>query len=237
MRKLLVSILAISTIFTAMLFSGCTKTDEDNTLRVGLECAYAPFNWTQTDDSNGAVAIEGTDQYANGYDVQIAKKIAQSFGKDLVICKTTWDGLIPAVKSGAIDMIIAGMSPTAERRESIDFSDAYYTSNLVIVVNKDGKYAQAQSLKDFEGAKIVGQLGTFHETAIDQIPGVLKQTSMKDFGTMIVALKSGSIDGYVAEEPTAMNVCGPKNPVLLQTAAQILDLHTLTLKIMIQALL
>ena len=124
--------------FMAMgLLAGCggSKKDDSNTLRIGMECGYAPFNWTQQDDSNGAVAIEGGG-YANGYDVQIAKKVADGLGKELVIVKTEWDGLVPAVQSGVIDGIIAGMSPTAEREEEVDFTDCYYNSNLVIIYKK-----------------------------------------------------------------------------------------------------
>ena len=126
---------------------GQAEAENSNQLRIGMECGYAPFNWTQQDDSNGAVAIEGGGGYANGYDVQIAKKVAEGLGKELVIVKTEWDGLVPAVQSGVIDGIIAGMSPTAERKESIDFSDNYYVSDLVIVVRADGPYADATSLR------------------------------------------------------------------------------------------
>lgn len=174
-------------------------------LRIGMECGYAPFNWTQQDDSNGAVAIEGGGGYANGYDVQIAKKVADGLGKELVIVKTEWDGLVPAVQSGVIDGIIAGMSPTAERKESIDFSDNYYVSDLVIVVRADSPYADATSLADFSGAKITGQLNTFHDTVIDQIEGVEHVTAMPDFPSMRVALESGIIDGYVSERPEGIS--------------------------------
>ncbi len=174
-------------------------------LRIGMECGYAPFNWTQQDDSNGAVAIEGGGGYANGYDVQIAKKVADGLGKELVIVKTEWDGLVPAVQSGVIDGIIAGMSPTAERKESIDFSDNYYVSDLVIVVRADSPYADATSLADFAGAKITGQLNTFHDTVIDQIEGVEHVTAMPDFPSMRVALESGIIDGYVSERPEGIS--------------------------------
>ena len=95
-----------------------------------------PFNWTQDDDSNGAVKIDGTNQYANGYDVQIAKKIAKDLGKEPLVVKTKWEGLVPALTSGKIDMIIAGMSPTAERKQEIAFSSSYYTSEPVLLVKK-----------------------------------------------------------------------------------------------------
>ena len=193
--------------FMAMgLLAGCGggKEDENNTLRIGMECGYAPFNWTQQDDTNGAVAIEGGG-YANGYDVQIAKKIAEGLGKELVIVKTEWDGLVPAVESGVIDGIIAGMSPTAERKEVIDFTENYYVSDLVIVVRADSEYANATSIKDFAGAALTAQLNTFHDTVIDQIEGVNHQTAMPDFASMRVALDSGIIDGYVSERPEGIS--------------------------------
>lgn len=179
-------------------------TVQDGKLRVAMECGYAPFNWTQTDDANGAVPIEGG-SYANGYDVQIAKKVAEAMGKELVIVKTEWDALPPAVQSGAVDLIIAGMSPTAERKESIDFSDNYYRSDLVMVVKKDGAYADAKTLEDFKGAAITAQLNTFHYSVIDQIPEVNKLTAMDNFPAMRVALQSGAIDGYVSERPEGIS--------------------------------
>ena len=204
MKKVIATVLVG---FMAMgLLAGCGggKEDESNTLRIGMECGYAPFNWTQQDDSNGAVAIEGGG-YANGYDVQIAKKVAEGLGKELVIVKTEWDGLVPAVQSGVIDGIIAGMSPTAERKEVIDFTDNYYVSDLVIVVKADGPYANATSIKDFAGAALTAQLNTFHDTVIDQIEGVNHVTAMTDFPSMRVALESGIIDGYVSERPEGIS--------------------------------
>ncbi|WHY66550.1 transporter substrate-binding domain-containing protein [Neobacillus sp. SuZ13] len=198
-----------------ILLAGCGSSDksesksaDDNTFKVGLEAGYAPFNWTQKDDSNGGVKIQGTQEYAGGYDVEIAKKIADGLGKKLVIVKTEWDGLVPALTSGKIDAIIAGMSPTAERKKTIDFSDNYYKSNLVMVVKKGGKYEGATSIQDFKGAKITAQLNTFHYSVIDQIKGVTKATAMDNFPAMRVALESGIIDGYVSERPEAVSASG-----------------------------
>ena len=106
--------------------------------------------------------IDGNAEYAGGYDVEIAKKIAEGLGKELVIVKTEWDGLVPSLQSGKIDAIIAGMSPTEERKQTIDFSDNYYTSNFVMIVKKGGPYENATSIQDFRGAKITGQLNTSH---------------------------------------------------------------------------
>ncbi len=196
-----------------MLFcvAGCKKqeenssasTAEDDTFVVGMECNYAPFNWTQTNASETAVEIADGSGYADGYDVRIAQKIADGLGKKLVIEKIEWDGLTLAVRSGKIDAIIAGMSPTEERKATIDFTDPYYETGVVIVVKKDSAYAAADSLDDFAGAKITGQMNTYHYTVIDQIAGVEKESAMADFPSMIVALRSGAIDGYIADTNSA----------------------------------
>jgi len=218
---------ALKTIFSVILvlsmvvgmtaiLTACNKDDKkddaayDGIITVGMECGYDPFNYTQLDDANGAVKIANADGYANGYDVMIAKKIAESLNRQLVIYKYDWDALVPAVQAGTLDFIIAGMSPTAERKESIDFSDAYYESQLVIVVRKDGKYANATSLSDFNGAKIVAQNGTFHDSALEKqgpLYGIQRQTPMGTFPEMINALNTKAFDGYVAESPGAIADC------------------------------
>lgn len=194
-------VLFLVSIFAAPLAGSAETTAKNGEFRVGMEASYAPFNWSQKTDANGAVPIQGNSSYAGGYDVQIAKKIADGLNKDLVIVQTKWDGLAPALQSGKIDAIIAGMSPTAERRKEIDFTDPYYESQLVVVVQKNGKYADATSLKDLSGAKITAQLNTFHYSVVDQIPNVNKQQAMDNFSAMRTALASGMIDGYVSERP------------------------------------
>ncbi|NLY44973.1 MAG: transporter substrate-binding domain-containing protein [Tissierella sp.] len=208
MTKRITMIIAIMLIIPTILI-GCSGNnngqDEANVLKVGLEAGYPPFNWTQINDANGAVKINGASEYAGGYDVEIAKKIAEGLGKELVIEKIEWGGLVPALQSGVIDVIIAGMSPTAERMEEIDFSDVYYTSDLVMVVRSGGEYENATSIHDFSGAKITAQSETFHYTVIDQINGVVKETAMQDFPAMRVALETGIIDGYVSERPEGVS--------------------------------
>lgn len=204
MKRRLVSLILVL-LFSLSVFTGCGATKDEGVLKVGMECGYAPFNWTQMDDSNGGVKIEGTSEFAGGYDVEIAKKIAEGLGRELVIVKTEWLGLTPAVNSGKIDAIIAGMSPTATRLLEVDFSDIYYTSDLVMVVKKGGAYQTATSIQDFKSAKITAQLNTFHYTVIDQIEGVDMQTAMDDFPAMRVALESGIIDGYVSEKPEGVS--------------------------------
>lgn len=178
------------------------KKSED-VIRVGMECGYAPFNWFQSDDKNGSVKTDIG--YCGGYDVEIAKEVAKGLGKDLVIVKSEWDALLgPAINSGKVDLVIAGMTATPERRNSLAFSDSYYDSDLVVVVKKDGPYANAKTVNDFADARVTAQLNTLHYTVVDQLVGAKKQTAMESFPAMIVALNSNKIDAYVAERPSAM---------------------------------
>ena len=210
MKRIIVTLLAV-----AMLLSACAFAE--GTFRVGMECNYAPFNWTQVEADDNSVPIDGGMGFAGGYDVEIAKKIAEGLDKELVICKIEWDGLIPALQADQIDAVIAGMSPTAERKVTVDFTDAYYNSDLVVVVRKDGAFAEAASLSDFAGAKVTGQQNTFHYTVIDQIPGVQKMPAMDTFPTMTVALTSGAIDGYISERPGAVSACAANDALTFVT--------------------
>lgn len=203
-KRVLIFILSFILIFSIFPLGEIGAEDNRDEFRVGMEVAYAPFNWTQTNGGNGAVPVQGSQEYANGYDVQIAKMVADKLGKKLVVVKIEWDGLLPAVQSNKIDAIIAGMSPTKEREEVLDFTQSYYESKLVLVTRNDSKYANAESLKDFSGARVVGQLNTFHDSVIDQIPGVIHSEPMADFSSMRVAIESGKIDAYVAERPEGM---------------------------------
>jgi putative lysine transport system substrate-binding protein len=212
-KKLL---LLMAAMMTALVLAACGSDDEGSTsgdgssekkqvLRVGMEAGYAPFNWSQGDDKNGGVPIKDSKEFAAGYDVEIAKRIAEGLDMELEVVKTDWDGLIPSLQSGAIDLVIAGMSPMPDRKEVIDFTENYYVSDYVIVVKKDGRYADAKTLKDFSGAKITGQQATTHYDVIDQIEGVKKQVAATDFGGMRVQLQAGAIDGYVSERPEGIS--------------------------------
>ena len=212
MKRIIALILATVLLVGCLVSCGGNKSDDLTKIKeagkivVGMECAYAPYNWTTAQSSDTTVPISNsTGSYADGYDVQIAKLIAEELGVELEIKAIEWDGLIPALEAGEIDMIIAGMSPTEERKLSIDFSNTYFDSNLVMVVKKDGAYASADDIQDFSGAKITGQLNTFHYAVIDQINGVNKQTALADFSALIQSLQSGAVDGYVCEKPGAIS--------------------------------
>ena len=112
-------------------------TGDKKVLKVAMECGYAPYNWTQPDDSNGAVPINDSSDYAYGYDVMMAKKIADELGYELQIVKLDWDSLVPAVQSGTVDCVIAGQSITSERLEMVDFSNPYYYASVVKMCIRD----------------------------------------------------------------------------------------------------
>ena len=174
------------------------------TLTVAMECAYAPYNWTQSDDANGAVQIRDSSDYAYGYDVMMAKKIAEALGQEVQIVKLDWDSLIPAVMTGDVDCVIAGQSITSERAAQVDFSDPYYYASIITLVKKDGPYANAQSVADLSGAVCTSQLGTiWYDTCLPQIPEADILPAEETAPAMLVALDSGACDVVVTDRPTA----------------------------------
>ena len=202
-RKIIALVLAM---VMCLGFAGCGAEEEnENVLRVAMECAYAPYNWTQNDDSYGAVPISGTSDYAYGYDVMMAKLIAESMGKELEIVKLDWDSLVPAVMSGDVDLVIAGQSITAERLEVVDFSDPYFYASIVTLTKADSKYASAASVADLAGATCTSQLGTiWYDICLPQIPEANILTAQETAPAMLVALESGTVDLVVTDMPTAL---------------------------------
>ncbi len=203
MRRIL-SIIAVMALSIVLI--GCEEEETTETLIVGLECNYAPFNWTTSDEGEVAVAIDGVNAYCDGYDVAIATEIADELGMELVIRKIEWDGLIPALLSGEIDVIIAGMSPTPERALTVNFTDAYYRSEQVLVVDSSSVYASATSLNDLDGAAVVAQLGTLQDGLIDQIANVNHLTALTDYPSLVQSVSSGVADALVAELPVAQSI-------------------------------
>jgi len=205
--------LLLSVVLVATLFAGCGKSEstssEKKVLKVGMECAYAPFNWTQSTDelSNGAkaVPIYGTKDYAYGYDVMLAQKLADNLGMKLEVHKVDWSSIVLGMNSGDYDVIIAGMGYTDEREKSVDFTDAYYIRNNVVIVNKKGKYANAKNLSDFKGASATTQVGTIWEKYVPQIPEVKKLTYYETTSEVVMAVQTGTADCAVLDEPTSMS--------------------------------
>ena len=180
---------------------------EGYVLRVGMNCSAAPFGWTQDDDSNGAWPIDGTNQYVCGYDVQVARKICDTYGWELKIIKTDWDGLIPGVVSGKLDCCISTLGVTEERLQSVDFSDYYWNNGCIMVVRKDSAYVDATSIEDFDGAKITTQIATIWEPLVQQIPNVQAEPCLSGLPELFVAVSSGKVDGIITGLSEAQSAC------------------------------
>lgn len=173
-------------------------------LRVGMECNYAPNNWQESEKTDTNLPIENLPgAYAEGYDVQMARMIGEALGREVVVEKLAWDGLIESLNAGQIDMIIAGMADTETRKESVAFSLTYHPTEYVIVVQGDGAYANATRLEDFSGAAILGQKDTKYDEVIDQIPGVNHLTPADSVPNMLSRLEQGACDGIVVGSDNA----------------------------------
>lgn len=177
---------------------------EDGVFTIAMECAYAPYNWTQTDDSNGAVPIKDSSDYANGYDVMIAKKICEANGWQLEILRSDWDSLVPAVQTGMIDAAIAGQSMTAARSEQVDFAGPYFYASIVCVTKADSQFADAQSISDLGGGTCTAQIATiWYDQCLPQIQGAQIQTAAETAPAMLMALETGMVDFICTDMPTA----------------------------------
>ncbi len=205
MKRIFLITLAVLLVFSV---SGCKKETSENVLRVGMECAYAPYNWTQSDTSNGAVPIYGSSEYAYGYDVMMAKLIAEKLGYTLEIHRVEWGALPMALQAGTIDCVIAGQSITAERLESVDFTIPYYYASIVVLTDKNSKYANAKGISELSGATATSQINTvWYDSCIPQIKGIQAKPAMEEVPAMLLALNSGVIDIVVTDEPTAKSAC------------------------------
>lgn len=194
-----------------IVLSGCGTSNEVNegeerkVLRVGMECAYAPYNWAQADDSNGAVPISGSSEYAYGYDVMMAKFLAEKMGYELEVYQIDWDSLPVALQSNKIDCVIAGQSITAERLQTVDFTTPYYYASIVGLTMNDSQYASAEGVADLEGATCTSQINTvWYDVCLPQIENANILPAMESAPTMLVALNSGKTDLVVTDMPTAM---------------------------------
>ena len=206
MRRLTAILLSIMMLFT---FAACGEDEattgvEDGVLTVAMECAYAPYNWTQADDSNGAVPIKDSSDYANGYDVMMAKKICEANGWDLEIVRLDWDSLVPAVQTGKVDAVIAGQSMTPDREEQVDFAGPYLYATIVCVTKADSAYANATGIDELAGGRCTSQLGTiWYDTCLPQIQGAQIQTAKDTAPAMLMALETGDVDFICTDMPTA----------------------------------
>jgi ABC-type amino acid transport substrate-binding protein len=185
----------------------------DGILTVGLECGYAPFNWSTTTPTDTSVAIADSQFLCDGYDVRVSSYLAEALDVELRIIKTDWDGLIPSLTSGNIDAIIAGMTDTPTRRETISFSQPYFETRSVMIVLPGSEFADAETVADFAGATVVAQAGTLQDDMIagfEESDGWVQGTAYPTYPDALTALLSGSsgIDAILAEEPFALQMLG-----------------------------
>lgn len=183
--------------------------EEKKVLRVGMECAYAPFNWTQESKelSNGdeAVPIYGTDLYCYGYDVMMAKKIADELGWDLEIHKVEWDSIGISMDAGDYDCIIAGMSWSEEREAAYDFTSEYYFRDVCLTVKKGGEFDGLTKLSDFKGKNIsvTTQLATAYIDLIPQIPDSKSAAFYETTSEAFMAVSNDVADAALIDKPTS----------------------------------
>ena len=177
---------------------------EDGVLTVAMECAYAPYNWAQPDDSNGAVPIKDKPGlYANGYDVMMAKNICEANGWNLEVVQLDWDSLIPAVLSGTVDAVIAGQSMTAERMEAVDFAGPYLYATIVCLAKQGNANAQAKGISQLSGSA-TSQSGTiWYDVCLPQVAGAQVVPPAESAPAMLMAVESGTVDFVCTDMPTA----------------------------------
>ena len=189
---------------------------EDGILTVGMECAYAPYNWMQMDDSNGAVPIaNNAGAYANGYDVMIAKKIADYYDVALEVMAVGWDGLNPALAEGSLDAVIAGQSMTEERMEEVTMAGPYFYANIVCLARKDTVQASATGISQMTGTGTAQDGTVWYNSFLDQMPGITKTSAAETATAMIMAVTESKVDFAVTDLPTAMGACTIYNNLVI----------------------
>lgn len=211
MKKMLSLVLALALVAVLAVPAVQTQADtvasgvEDGVLTIAMECAYAPYNWTQSDDSNGAVPISNVPgSYANGYDVMIGKKICEANGWKLEVIQSDWDSLVPGVQTGTFDAVIAGQSMTAERAEQVDFAGPYFYASIVCVTKADSKFADAASIAELAGGTCTAQIATiWYDQCLPQITGAAIQPAAETAPAMLMALETGMVDFICTDMPTA----------------------------------
>lgn len=215
MRKRRLVAAALAGMMIIGVLTGCgkkeAKTADAKVLRVGMECAYAPFNWTQdtatTPDGSKAVPIYGTSYYAYGYDVAVAQMLADQMGMELEVHKVEWSSIGISMDAGDYDCIIAGMGRTAERELSYSFTDPYYYRSNCIVVKKGGAYENVTKLSELfnTGCKVTTQLGTGWIPLLDQITGASTGANYETTSECFMAISNGSADVCIVDLPTAQS--------------------------------
>jgi len=219
MKKILILMMMLTLILTA--FVGCAKdkevteenvevtegTEAEETtvedklneikekgvLVLGTSADYPPYEFHKQIDGNDTIV---------GFDIDIAKQIAADMGVELEILDMKFEGLLPALTAGKIDLIVAGMNPTEERKQSVDFSIVYYDPSQTMLV-KSEMASELNTIESFVGKNIGVQKATLQEeTAAEVFP----DSNVKSLGkipNLILELKTGKVDGLILATPVA----------------------------------
>ncbi|MCR4645465.1 MAG: transporter substrate-binding domain-containing protein [Oscillospiraceae bacterium] len=189
--------------------SAAGQAEGSKVLRVGMECAYAPFNWTQlteeVPDGSKAVPIYGSSDYAYGYDVMVAQKLADQMGMTLEVHKVEWDSIGLSLDANEYDCIIAGMGRTKEREASYSFTEPYYYRDNCLVVKAGSEIEGIKGLSDLAGknVKVTTQLGTGWVPLLEQIPDAELGANYETTAEVFMAITNGVADLAVIDLPTA----------------------------------
>ena len=195
-------------------------------LRVGMECAYAPFNWTQdeatTPDGSKAVKIFDSTFYAYGYDVAVAQMLADKMGMELEVYKVEWSSIGISLDAGDYDCIIAGMGRTAEREMSYSFTTPYYYRDNCIVVKKDGPYSGVAGISELAGTgcKVTTQLGTGWIPLLEQIEGAETGMNYETTSECFMAVSNGVADVCIVDLPTAQSALLTNKDLMIITFSE-----------------
>ncbi len=177
-------------------------------LRVAMQCDDAPYSWTQQDDSHGAVPISGGSGYACGYDVMMARLIAEKLGLELQVMKLDRESQVAALQSGTVDCVICNQFITGELQKSVDFSAPYFYAHAVTLTKSNSKYASAAGTADLAGASCTSVAGTvWYDGCLAQIPDAKIQPAEGAAPALLIALDSNRVKLVVIDHPTAMAAC------------------------------
>lgn len=174
-------------------------------LRVGAECDYVPNSWEEIEASAYNLPIANhKGYYADGYDIQIAKLVAGRLDYDIEIVKLAWNDLLPSLANGDIDAVFSSMLDTDERKKVAAFSEPYEINRVEygILVDRENPYITAKTLRDFSGARLIGERGTRLDDVIEQVPGAVHLQPVDTVRGMIDAVLNGEADGAVIDHDT-----------------------------------
>ena len=198
-------------ILSGVLFYYVFANREKPVLVIGMECDYVPNNWEENKSTDSNFPIENHEGfYAEGYDLQIAKLIAENAGYTLKVKKFDWDYLLDALEGKEIDAIFSGMLDTDERKKRAAFSDPYeiVENEYVIMVNRSSKYVNAEKFEDFNGAVIAAQKDSTLDEAVEQIPDVVHAKPLVSVSDLLKHAVDGKVDAIVINYDTAQTYEG-----------------------------